>query len=155
MMELDPQLSAVSDFLNVLKKPKRCKFSRREDAMLSSLVEELGTQWEIIAEKFGNRTARQCRERFQSYVCPTLASEPWTREEDKFLTLLFASVGPKWSCLAKSFQGRSPVHLRNRWLILRRRALKFFGIEPHDEPPKTDENSENMKGDEIDSQVVG
>jgi hypothetical protein len=61
-------------------------FERHEDELLLELVKQYGTDsWNAIAANLGNRTARQCRNRYVGFLAPGVNSSPWTPEEDDLL----------------------------------------------------------------------
>jgi hypothetical protein len=49
-------------------------------------------------------------------LCPGLVNGPWSQAEDSLLTQLYTQYGPKWSFIAKQFQGRSDANVKNRWV---------------------------------------
>ena len=101
----------------------RSKFSKQEDSLLVSVVNELGTRdWEAIASRIPNRNARQCRERYTNYLAPNLSHEPWTPEEDSLLEQKLKELGAKWVNISKYFKNRTDTMLKNRWLVLSRRS---------------------------------
>lgn len=66
------------------------------------------------------RTARQCRERWKLYLSPDIKNGPWSREEDSQLTNLVSSEGRLWAQIAQSFDNRTDVNVKNRWVLLHR-----------------------------------
>ena len=71
--------------MNHLGKAKH-KFSPDEDKLLKEQVLKLGEKgWKKIAEYLPGRSARQCRERYKNYLCPSVSSDPWTKDEDEKL----------------------------------------------------------------------
>jgi hypothetical protein len=102
------------------------KFSPEEDAQLADLVRTYGDEdWVTISCLLPGRNARQCRERWHHYVCPTVSLAPFTPEEDARLLQKFAELGPKWKSIAVYFDSRTDITLKNRLLLLsrhRRRA---------------------------------
>jgi hypothetical protein len=94
----------------------RRKFSAQEDQKLRNLVDTMGTKsWEAIAKFMGDRTARQCRDRFKNYLLDHLITEPWTPEEDAIVIQQFQLIGPKWADIGKLLSGRSGNNVKNRW----------------------------------------
>jgi hypothetical protein len=83
------------------------------------------SQWEAIASHIPDRTARQCRERYEYYLAPNVYNPPWTAAEDELLERKVPESGRKWSSLAKLFPGRNANHLKNRWykVLVKRRTL--------------------------------
>jgi hypothetical protein len=98
------------------KGPSRTLFTPREDLLLAHLVSFYGpAKWDIIAMSMNGRTARQCRERYRSVLTPGIVNGPWSRAEDLLLTELYQVHGPKWSLIARHFEGRSDCNVKNRW----------------------------------------
>jgi hypothetical protein len=101
----------------------RNKFSKGEDDLLRQLVTEHGdNNWPMVAAKMKSRTARQCRERYNNYLSPRIANGPWTPEEDQLLALKFDELGSAWARIARSFDRRSDVNVKNRWTTLQSRG---------------------------------
>jgi hypothetical protein len=91
-------------------------FTPAEDVTLTRLVSIHGSgQWAAIAHLLPGRNARQCRERWRTVLRSGLLNGPWSREEDELLVKLYNEHGPKWSFIAKSFNGRSDANVKNRW----------------------------------------
>jgi hypothetical protein len=111
-----------------LLKHSRKVFSADEDKRLSALVGSFGNRsWDIVARYMPNRTARQCRDRWKFYVCPSVNRAPWTPEEDQLLFAKYGEVGGKWSVLCQFFENRSLNNVKNRWNSVTRKvhALKL------------------------------
>ena len=116
----------------------RKKFSQREDNMLIKLINENGTNnWENIARLMPNRNARQCRERWVNYLSPDVSNHPWTAAEDLLLEQKFKEIGAKWVKISKFFKSRTDTMLKNRWLVLTRRAKKL--MNKNQQPPISQE----------------
>jgi len=62
-------------------------WSSYEDALLLSLIEEFGVSgsWPLISSKIGDRTGKQCRERYYNHLKPDITKVTWTLEEDALL----------------------------------------------------------------------
>lgn len=104
-----------------LPKSSGCRhtFSAEEDAKLKALVlHSADPDWKSIASQMGNRTARQCRERYKNYLSPDLSTRPWTETEDAILAQKVHEVGQRWAQISRFFQGRSDVSLKNRWAAI-------------------------------------
>ena len=75
----------------------RKKFTPEEDYQLKTLVEVNGFKdWKIVSSFMKNRTARQCRERYNDYLNPALNKGEWTIEEEKKLIELIQQYGKKY-----------------------------------------------------------
>lgn len=94
----------------------RKRFTQEEDATLKSLVDKLGVKlWDEIALHMPNRTARQCRDRYNNYLFKEITHQPWTPEEDKLILEKYQEYGPHWVKIAKFLNGRSGNNVKNRW----------------------------------------
>ena len=103
----------------------RSQFTSSEDRKLKAIVEKVGTEnWNIVAKRMNSRNARQCRERWEKYLSPTIDRGEWTEEEDKLIEMKFLQYGSKWKILAKFFPNRTDVMIRNRWNMLKRKQQK-------------------------------
>lgn len=101
------------------------KFHPDDDERLRSLVQEYGNDWRQISQQMGNRSARQCRDRWKNYLCPDVNNTPWTEEEDKLLDEKYAEYGRKWSQIAKFFPGRTDTNIKNRFTSHKTKMDKF------------------------------
>jgi hypothetical protein len=113
------------EMLPFQKRRPRALFSPEEDKILRRLVEEIGEdQWNQVSDRMEDRTPRQCRERWQKYLAPSLILNEWTEDEDRMLDDLVKSQGPKWKHLALLFPNRTDVGLKNRWRMHERAARR-------------------------------
>ena len=86
---------AASHIVPILDGGKKYRkvFSPHEDEQLAELVERMGAKnWDVIASYIPNRTARQCRERWKFYLCPSVNRTPWTSDEDRRLLCKYRAV---------------------------------------------------------------
>ena len=99
----------------------RVKFSTSEDQYLMQLVEVYGTKnWQFISQMMGNRSQRQCRDRWNHYLSPMTNVQPWTPDEDNLLIEKVKIFGNKWSKIAQFLPGRTGISIRNRCCKLSR-----------------------------------
>jgi hypothetical protein len=106
-------------------------FSPDEDAHLRSLVEHIGRdQWDQVQAQMPGRSRRQCRERYENYLSPTLSTDAWSPEEDALLTERVRQFGPKWTKIAAAFPRRSGVSLKNHWALLSRGGQRMLAPPP-------------------------
>ncbi|OHT12478.1 Myb-like DNA-binding domain containing protein [Tritrichomonas foetus] len=111
-------------------KNQRHKFTKDEDQKLIDLVGKYGTNnWIEIAVNMAGLTSRQCRERYKHYLAPNIKNDIWTIDEELLLQQKYAEYGPKWSTIAKFFNARSDVNIKNHWTILSQRLLKAHGFD--------------------------
>lgn len=96
--------------------PPRTKFTKEEDAKLLEIYNSSPNMtWKKLASSMGNRTARQCRERYNNYLAPHINHDPWTPQEDEMLKIKYAEYGPQWSLLTSFFNNRSCVNIKNHF----------------------------------------
>lgn len=109
------------------KKKKKVKrlFSKEEDDLIRALVTKHGEKsWRFVSSQLHGRTARQCRERWKNYLCPTVLNLPWSADEDNRLLELVDEFGPQWARIAGVFGSRTDVNVKNRWVLLKRKQAK-------------------------------
>lgn len=123
------------------KRGPKSKFSQQEDEKLAGIVEKLGGKgWTKIARRMRNKTAKQCRERWQNYLNPRLQFRDWNSEDDKLLMKQFRIIGPHWTAIGASFPNRSVNSIRNRWIKLSRSHL--YDLSPLNSESDSDSYSE-------------
>ena len=94
---------------------KKHPFSVAEDMELLQFVKAQGTKnWPIIASQL-NRSAKQCRERWNGHLDPTINKGPWTTSEDIILARKQNELGNKWAEISKFLPGRTDTIVKNRW----------------------------------------
>lgn len=112
-------------------RPVKSKFSQEEDQKLCGLVAIHGTSdWVKIATEMGNRNPRQCRDRWNNYLSPSVRLDKWSQEDDILLMQRVNDIGNSWYTLAKLFPGRSVNNVRNRWLVLTRASERTGTARP-------------------------
>ena len=96
---------------------KRKQFTTDDDNKLISIIQQKGiNDWKLIAELMGNKTVRQCRNRYNQLE--DKIANKWTPEEDKIIISKFKEIGPKWVSISKLLHNRTPRSVKNRWLSL-------------------------------------
>jgi hypothetical protein len=133
------EVSAASDVSLAVSHSRRQKhpFTADEDARLQELIGRLGDRnWSEIERLMPGRTSRQCRERWNLYLSPSVSNATWTPEEDLVLIRLSQVVGPKWTVITKNFPRRTPNNVKNRYKQLQRKMQRLSRFNPpaaHDE----------------------
>ena len=103
----------------------RSKFSEEEDELLQLLVQTYGTKdWQTISRHMPDRNARQCRDRWQNYLSPSVVNGPWTEEEEELLVQKYEELGPSWKQIASFFPTRTDINIKSRWHLRERRIKK-------------------------------
>ncbi|EAY08187.1 Myb-like DNA-binding domain containing protein [Trichomonas vaginalis G3] len=97
-------------------------FSKEEDKRLRRLVNEHGTSdWKLISRSMPGRNQRQCKDRWEKFVCPKLRNGPYTKEEDDMILELHSKLGAKWVQISSMIPGRSDTSVKTRFKLLQRR----------------------------------
>lgn len=86
-----------------------------EDRSLIYLVSQGHKNWGQVALHMPGRTSKQCRERWNNYLDPTLKHEPFTSEEDILLVQLQKALGNKWAAISKLIPGRTENAVKLRY----------------------------------------
>jgi myb proto-oncogene protein len=95
---------------------KGVKWTKHEDSLLKSLVEQYGEKWDMISKQIPDRSDVQCQQRWTKVVNPDLIKGPWTKEEDDKVIELVERYGPKkWTLIARHLKGRIGKQCRERW----------------------------------------
>jgi hypothetical protein len=98
--------------------PKLAKgpFTPEEDSLILSHVEKHGPQnWPILSQILIRRSPKQCRERWFNHLNPSVSASSWSFEEDSLIFENYERIGPKWSLISKSLNGRTDNAIKNRW----------------------------------------
>jgi hypothetical protein len=74
-----------------------------------------GKAWGGITEILPSRSAKQCRERWNNHLNPTINTEGWSGDEDRFILNFVKIYGTKWSQLAELIPSRTDNAIKNRW----------------------------------------
>jgi predicted RNA-binding protein len=88
-------------------------WSAEEDAIIKRCVESGVGKWSVIAEHVPGRNGKQCRERYENHLKPTVKKGGWSEEEETKLQELHDKFGNRWSLISKHLPGRYVV-----WLCL-------------------------------------
>jgi hypothetical protein len=129
-------MSAAQDGTQPGTRNTRTQFTEEEDNRIRKLVEEDHvSNWNTIAQQLPGRSPRSVRERYFNYLRPNLRKGPFTPDEDEKLLFYVENLGQKWSEITRFFDGRTDVHLKNRYICLRRNLLKFAVPSPLITPP--------------------
>ena len=64
------------------------------------------------------RNPRQCKERFNTYLHPSIKIGDWTYEEDEIILRLVNQIGRKWVQISRKIPNRTDTAVKNRYHIL-------------------------------------
>ncbi|GFP87375.1 myb-related protein b [Phtheirospermum japonicum] len=117
-----------SDANNVVPKQKErhiVSWSQEEDDILRDQIRVHGTEnWTIIASKFKDKTTRQCRRRWFTYLNSDFKKGGWSPEEDMLLCEAQRIFGNRWTEIAKVVSGRTDNAVKNRFTTLCKKRAK-------------------------------
>ncbi|KAH0855492.1 hypothetical protein HID58_007953 [Brassica napus] len=83
------------------------------------------TNWAIIASKFTDKSTRQCRRRWYTYLNSDFKRGGWTPEEDTLLCEAQRLFGNRWTEIAKVVSGRTDNAVKNRFTTLCKKRAKY------------------------------
>eukprot|EP01040_Poterioochromonas_malhamensis_P015154 gene15154-16917_t len=110
------------------------RWSEEEDRALVYLVSQGYKNWGQVAQHMPGRTSKQCRERWNHYLDPTLIHTPFTEEEDQLLLSLQSEHGNKWALIARNIPGRTEnaVKLRHHALMKKTPSQQYVSNSSKD-----------------------
>jgi hypothetical protein len=125
--------------------PKRERFSKAEDFKLMNLVQQYGNRnWNQIALQMDQRNARQCKDRWEGFLSPTINKSAWTIEEDILLIQKIKEFGTKWKILTIFFPNRSDTSLKNRFHHLGNQKSIRQDKDQHQELKSKEKSEKNI-----------
>ncbi|KAK8839638.1 hypothetical protein M9Y10_032004 [Tritrichomonas musculus] len=92
-------------------------------------INEKDINWRIVSIKMGNRSVRQCKERYLHYLSPNINKNAWTHEEDSLLVKSVCNYGKRWKLFEGFFLNRTEIDIRNRYHVLQRKITKAARLE--------------------------
>lgn len=104
-------------------------WSQEEDDILREQIRLHGTEnWAIIASKFKDKTTRQCRRRWFTYLNSDFKKGGWSPEEDILLCEAQKIFGNRWTEIAKVVSGRTDNAVKNRFSTLCKKRAKHEAL---------------------------
>nr|DAD34818.1 TPA_asm: hypothetical protein HUJ06_005458 [Nelumbo nucifera] len=115
-----------------ITKPKErhiVTWTQQEDDILREQISIHGTEnWSIIAAKFKDKTTRQCRRRWYTYLNSECKKGGWSPEEDMILCEAQKIFGNRWTEIAKVVSGRTDNAVKNRFSTLCKKRAKHEAL---------------------------
>ncbi|KAF3322944.1 myb-like protein Q [Carex littledalei] len=100
-------------------------WTTQEDDLLREQIALLGTNnWTSISSKFKDKTSRQCRRRWYTYLNSECKKGGWSAEEDMLLCEAQKILGNRWTEIAKVVAGRTDNAVKNRFSTLCKKRAK-------------------------------
>lgn len=65
---------------------------------------------------FAGRTSKQCRDRWNGHLDPTVSKNPFTSKEDELLLKLCIRFQRSWTKVAERMEGRTENMVRSRFI---------------------------------------
>lgn len=87
MSDEDDLTDNISDSMMNRTGMKGVKWTKNEDSLLKTLVDQYGEKWDLIASELKDRSDIQCQQRWTKVVNPDLIKGPWTKEVNVQLKL--------------------------------------------------------------------
>ncbi|KAL6547137.1 SANT SWI3, ADA2, N-CoR and TFIIIB'' DNA-binding domain protein [Orobanche minor] len=121
---------SIGSDVNNIEVPKQkerhiVSWSQEEDDILRDQIGVHGTEnWGIIASKFKDKTTRQCRRRWFTYLNSDFKKGGWSSEEDMLLCEAQKIFGNRWTEIAKVVSGRTDNAVKNRFTTLCKKREK-------------------------------
>ncbi|XXG38980.1 hypothetical protein AAC387_Pa01g0060 [Persea americana] len=98
----------------------------QEDNILREHIKIHGTErWTSVAAQFKDKTSRQCRRRWYTYLNSECKKGCWTEQEDKILCEAQKIYGNRWTEIAKVVSGRTDNAVKNRFSTLCKKQAKL------------------------------
>ncbi|CAD8161912.1 unnamed protein product [Paramecium octaurelia] len=135
MMQRRDAFHCKQKWLQMLRLPlQQAPWTEEEDDALLLIIQEYqrlnkGNKWSQIATTLNKRTdtsihrnGKQCRERWNNHLNPSINRKPWQLFEDLELLKLAILNGKKWAQISKSLKlQRSENNVKNRFNCLMRK----------------------------------
>jgi hypothetical protein len=95
---------------------RKVRFTKEQDELIKQLADQdPKATWADIASRIAGKTAKQCRERYQHFLAPSLQRDPWSLFDDVRLIQWHHFYGSDWASIAKRFPGRTNNDVKNRF----------------------------------------
>ncbi|XP_020080777.1 transcription factor MYB124-like isoform X2 [Ananas comosus] len=117
----------------------------QEDDLLREQIALHGTDnWTSIAAQFKDKTSRQCRRRWYTYLNSECKKGGWSTEEDMLLCEAQKIFGNRWTEIAKVVTGRTDNAVKNRFSTLCKKRAKHEALYRENNGTCVDTNSKGV-----------
>ena len=103
-------------------------WTEEEDGLLKRAVAQFGPgkiRWDQVSKNVPTRNMKQCRERWEFHLNPSINKEPFTVGEDRIIIMQQKKLGNRWTVIAEMLQGRTSSAVKNRWYtVLKKLSTK-------------------------------
>lgn len=121
-------------------------WSEQEDNILREQVRIHGTErWANIANQLKDKTSRQCRRRWNTYLSTAYKKGSWSQEEDIVLFEAHKKFGNRWTEIAKVVQGRTDNAVKNRFNALCKKQAKREALLSKENDEQIHVNEKNKR----------
>nr|QFG01315.1 MYB family transcription factor MYB7 [Larix gmelinii var. olgensis] len=121
-------------------------WSEQEDNVLREQVRIHGIErWALISSQLKDKTSRQCRRRWNTYLSTAYKKGSWSQEEDIILFEAHKKFGNRWTEIAKVVQGRTDNAVKNRFNALCKKQAKREALsKENDEQIHVNDNNKRV-----------
>jgi myb proto-oncogene protein len=121
-------------------------WTQQEDDILREQINLHGTDnWAIIASKFKDKTTRQCRRRWYTYLNSDFKKGGWSPEEDLLLCEAQRIFGNRWTEIAKVVSGRTDNAVKNRFSTLQKKKAKYEALTKENDSSDVNPNKKRVQ----------
>jgi len=109
--------------------------------------------WALISKEFSKKygihtkIGKQCRERWNNNLNPSLSKGAWTAKEEKILFDLHKIHGNKWSVIASGLKGRTDNSTKNHFYTIVRKNLRKYNKSVPENKQLKQEDIKNLLKD--------
>ena len=136
----------------------RSAWTNVEDEVLKAAVSKYGlNNWARVSSLLARKSAKQCKERYESWIDPRISKQEWSREEDERLLHYARIFSTAWRTIAQLMENRTAAQCIQRYQYLldeeEKRESGEFGLTgPDGESAAPVETGQKFKplGDDVD-----
>ncbi|XP_030548191.1 transcription factor MYB124-like isoform X2 [Rhodamnia argentea] len=145
MQEMKRECDGGGNNGDVKKERHIVTWSQQEDDTLREQITIHGTDnWVTIASKFKDKTARQCRRRWYTYLNSDFKKGGWSPEEDMLLCEAQKIFGNRWTEISKVVSGRTDNAVKNRFTTLCKKRAKYESLTKENNFPFINTNNKRV-----------